>query len=373
MKFTSISLIIAAIVVAGCWGLKPAICAENGLEKERITIANQKIDLLRTVDNFVVLLDSAALAAVPDPDSGLTQLHGVRAALAAGIGQLPELNWRAGLFTYSPIGGHAPLAQTEFAIPGAAMQPFHQAALVAGIKTLTAGTGRPGLVQHALLRLETILTGLSGRTMAIIFSDGAHRSGAVGQDPIAQARALVERYNVSFTLIRTAKTAPQQKLLKSIAALAPKSRCIDLAHLAQHPIQLSGALFVLTDEILALSEHYPALAPIQIKDILFDFNQADLKPESIPHLDAAGRFLSAHPATEIILLGFTDNVGTPAYNQHLSGSRVRSVAEYLAEKFAISPTRILKFSYGEASPIVDNDSEACRRYNRRVVSLVVEK
>jgi hypothetical protein len=65
------------------------------------------------------------------------------------------------------------------------------------------------------------------------------------------------------------------------------------------------------------------------------------------------------------LLGFTDNVGDPAFNQRLSERRAASIQQYLINQGVDSS--ILKVAFfGESQPIADNETPDGRSQNRRV-------
>jgi len=75
------------------------------------------------------------------------------------------------------------------------------------------------------------------------------------------------------------------------------------------------------------------------------------------------------------LLGYTDNVGSPTFNQALSRKRAQAVASYLAEQHHIQPRFIASpTGLGEDRPVADNSTADGRAMNRRVeVKLLVNK
>ncbi|WP_457603419.1 OmpA family protein [Nitratifractor sp.] len=100
--------------------------------------------------------------------------------------------------------------------------------------------------------------------------------------------------------------------------------------------------------------------------VLFDFNKFILKPEAKKALDAVARYIRTHPAKKIIVTGYTDNIGTDAYNLKLSLQRAQSVADYLMDCGKV-PAELFKIvGRGKADPIADNSTEEGRAKNRRV-------
>jgi OOP family OmpA-OmpF porin len=64
--------------------------------------------------------------------------------------------------------------------------------------------------------------------------------------------------------------------------------------------------------------------------------------------------------------GYTDSVGTDAYNVKLSDRRAKAVFDYLTSR-GVDPARLKSMGYGEANPIADNKTAEGRQQNRRVM------
>ncbi len=107
-------------------------------------------------------------------------------------------------------------------------------------------------------------------------------------------------------------------------------------------------------------------APITISaDVLFEFDSAELRDDSIEELDEVATMLNENPDTLIRIEGHTDSVGTESYNQQLSEQRAQSVADYLADQ-DVPRHRMLIEGRGERDPVASNDTEEGRQQNRRV-------
>jgi outer membrane protein OmpA-like peptidoglycan-associated protein len=107
-----------------------------------------------------------------------------------------------------------------------------------------------------------------------------------------------------------------------------------------------------------------------LKNIFFDFDKFDLKPESLVELNRLFDLLKKNPALKIEIGGHTDNKGTAEYNQKLSESRSRSVFDFLVNK-GIDKTRLSYKGYGLTKPIDTNDTDEGRANNRRTEFKVV--
>lgn len=105
---------------------------------------------------------------------------------------------------------------------------------------------------------------------------------------------------------------------------------------------------------------------VALYGIYFDFDKADLKPESAPTLAEIAKLLQAQPGLKLIVAGHTDGKGEFAYNVALSERRSAAVVEALSRTFRIDPARLTAFGVGMAAPIESNENEAGRAKNRRV-------
>ncbi len=113
-----------------------------------------------------------------------------------------------------------------------------------------------------------------------------------------------------------------------------------------------------------------ANATIVLKNIFFDVNKFDLKPESQIELDKVVQLLDDNPSLKIQIAGHTDNAGKPADNLTLSNNRAKTVVSYLINK-RISPQRLSYKGFGETKPVADNTTAENRAKNRRTELKVV--
>ncbi len=118
--------------------------------------------------------------------------------------------------------------------------------------------------------------------------------------------------------------------------------------------------------------------PIVLKDVLYEFNKAELTPDSKEKLDHLYDIMIDNPTIEIELSSHTDSKGTDAYNFDLSDRRARSCVEYLIGK-GIGSNRMTSKGYGESKPIAPNelpdgkDNPDGRALNRRTEFKVTKK
>jgi outer membrane protein OmpA-like peptidoglycan-associated protein len=116
----------------------------------------------------------------------------------------------------------------------------------------------------------------------------------------------------------------------------------------------------------ALSSGINATGHMVVNGILFDFNKADIKPESAPALQEVAKLLQQDNALDLYVVGHTDNVGTLAANLELSRQRAASVVKALTTQYGIAAARLAPFGDGPYAPRTTNDTEDGRTLNRRV-------
>ncbi len=115
-----------------------------------------------------------------------------------------------------------------------------------------------------------------------------------------------------------------------------------------------------------------ANASIVLKNVFFDINKFDLKPESEAELDKLVQLLNDNPTVKIQIGGHTDNTGKPADNLTLSNNRAKSVVTYLVSK-GIVATRLSSKGFGETQPVAENKTEDGKAMNRRTEMKVISQ
>ena len=105
---------------------------------------------------------------------------------------------------------------------------------------------------------------------------------------------------------------------------------------------------------------------------LFGFNSAKLGANQ-PKLDEVAATMNANSdIASVTIVGYTDRIGSNAYNQKLSEQRANSVKAYLQGK-GVAESRLTAVGKGEADPVVECKDEKkrpalikCLEPNRRV-------
>jgi peptidoglycan-associated lipoprotein len=106
----------------------------------------------------------------------------------------------------------------------------------------------------------------------------------------------------------------------------------------------------------------PASSPL--KDIFFDFDRADLRPDARETLKANAQWLKNNPAATVQIEGHCDERGTAEYNIALGARRAQAAKDYLAT-LGIAEQRMTTISYGQELPVCKEHNEDCWQKNRR--------
>jgi outer membrane protein OmpA-like peptidoglycan-associated protein len=180
---------------------------------------------------------------------------------------------------------------------------------------------------------------------------------AKAESEVTIARERVER----------AQTEADRAKANEELARAEAERARVAAEQAVHDKEaLQQRLFISLSEILETRREARGLI-VSLSDVLFDFNQATLKPGAREKLSKLAGILLAYPGNfHIEIEGHTDAVGSQGYNQKLSEDRAESVRGYLVQGGIPGERIVAVRGLGEVRPVATNDTAEGRQRNRRV-------
>lgn len=120
----------------------------------------------------------------------------------------------------------------------------------------------------------------------------------------------------------------------------------------------------------AIASYVPPAPPPSVITLdsmsLFNSGHATLKPGSTKRMVDAVAMIKAHPDKRVLVAGYTDNVGSAAFNLKLSTARAEAVRDWLVEASGLSATQFAIQGYGQTRPIAPDDTDEGRAKNRRV-------
>jgi peptidoglycan-associated lipoprotein len=102
-----------------------------------------------------------------------------------------------------------------------------------------------------------------------------------------------------------------------------------------------------------------------VKDIFFNYDNFDIRPDDSRIADNNAQFLASHPKIKVLIEGHCDERGSEAYNMGLGENRASAVKEALV-KHGVPADRIKIISYGKEKPFCTTaEDESCFSQNRR--------
>jgi len=114
----------------------------------------------------------------------------------------------------------------------------------------------------------------------------------------------------------------------------------------------------------------PPPAP-DLKDVFYDFDKYNIRPDAAAVLEENAQNLAANPNTRVMIEGYADIRGAPAYNLRLAQRRADSAKAYLVQ-LGIDPSRIDTSSGGETEQFGAGSTEEAYQLNRRAHFIVME-
>lgn len=307
-----------------------------------------------------------------------------------------DLDFTVGLRTF----GHAPEQSQKLTDLLYGMTKFSQSGLEDGLARLKfAGGSSP--MKQAIEAAGGDLSGAQGQSALIIVSDGLVDGApaaaaklkakmgdklcidtiAVGGDPVGEKtlQAVSAAGGCGVSTTAAALTSPGElasfvekvflkKKIKPVAAVVPVVPVVVPPQVVDSdgdgvPDSLDRCPDTPKGEIVD-AHGCPITLTLHIN---FDTNKSDIKPEFAADLKKAADFIEKNQQVPyILIMGYTDSVGTSAYNLKLSQRRADAVRQYLIDHFNIDPKKVVARGRGESDPVADNGTAAGRAENRRV-------
>jgi outer membrane protein OmpA-like peptidoglycan-associated protein len=114
----------------------------------------------------------------------------------------------------------------------------------------------------------------------------------------------------------------------------------------------------------------PLLRIVFPEHSFFDTAQSTIRPESLGALVLMAAMLRREiPDVAVFVVGHTDNRGGEDYNRSLSIARANAVASELG-RIGVGEVALWRIGFGEAVPLLPNDSPANMAINRRVEFII---
>lgn len=103
---------------------------------------------------------------------------------------------------------------------------------------------------------------------------------------------------------------------------------------------------------------------VELKDIFFDFDRFQIRPDAARVLEENALVLRQNPDLNVVIIGYADIRGDAAYNLRLAQRRADSTKAHLV-RLGIDPQRIKTESGGETTEFAAGTTEDAYQLNRR--------
>ncbi len=374
MRRSKIKLVGLAMILGL---IMPALIVTNVLAAEVIVkqVPVQKVrvveEVVKVADNFIVLFDASGSMQDLYKETGMKKVALAEEIFTDRAARLPGLDWNAGLYLYTPWKSFYE------------MQPFNKEKFAAAISEMEAYQppisykNQPTPLGNAIKNLDPILAKVSGTTAVFVFSDGQFTLSEPKIYPVPAAQEIAAKYkDVCFHIVSSAETPKGEKLVNDLASVNDCSRVASFDSVLSRSEYTVAALYMVRDKAIVETELISKVVGVELNNILFDFNKADIRPEYKDRLDALAKFLEKTPEAYVVIEGFSDGTGDPKYNLELSRKRAESVKNFLTQNYTylageanvpnIAEKRLVTVWYGKELPVASNDTEEGRQLNRRV-------
>ena len=307
--------------------------------------ASQAAELVRKVDSFDLVADQSGSMMMKMEGSKMTKAAGAKQVFNAIVEALPDLGYQSSTHTVAPAGTVT------------ALNFFDRAIMKRGLATLkTEGEifGKLTPMGDGLHAISGDFAKMARPTAVVIASDGASNTGI---DPVAEAAAIYQAQpGLCFHIVSFADTKEGQATLDQIAALKDCSVSVKGSDLLAD----QKALNQFVADVFYGEGVEDALI---LHGVNFAFNSYALDAKAQGVLDEAAAVLK-EKKVNITLEGWTDYIGSDAYNKKLSQNRANAVKAYLVKQ-GVPASSLNAVGMGKSFKF-DNATEEGRYLNRRV-------
>ena len=311
-----------------------------------IASAAQAADLVRKVDSFDLLADQSGSMMMKSDEFKMTKAAAAKQVLAAVNEAIPDLGYKASLHTVAPASSVV------------AYGDWNRSAMADGIASLEDQGqvfGRMTPMGDGFAANSGDYAAMARPTAIVLASDGANN---LGIDPVAEAAAIYQAQpGICFHVISFADTEEGQAVLDKIAGLNSCSVSVKGADLMAD----QNALNQFVADVFYTTGAAEEALVLHGVNFAFDSYALDAKAQGI--LDEAAAVLK-EKNVRVTLEGWTDSVGTDAYNKVLSQNRANAVKAYLVEQ-GVPASKLSAIGMGKSFKY-DNATEEGRYLNRRV-------
>jgi outer membrane protein OmpA-like peptidoglycan-associated protein len=105
--------------------------------------------------------------------------------------------------------------------------------------------------------------------------------------------------------------------------------------------------------------------PVLHADIYFDFKSVRLRADAARMLQDNAAVMTRTDTWAVLVTGYADHQGPPAYNRMLAQRRAEAVKQFLVE-LGVPETSVKVVAVDQEAILCDDPSKECQQLNRRV-------
>ena len=275
---------------------------------------------------------------------------------------------RAGFADLATVSGRSRAGATVSASASAHVE-LAAAPATAGHPRELAPAGHPGIAIYTTRRTQTVTTSVvtdktlsSSRTTkgygSAHFKVKVTNTGDVSLRAVTVADDLAAACNRSIGTLPAGASRSYRCVVRSVRQSFTNAAVATGTDIGKVTASSRAAVEVRTRTAVILT--------LTIPDVFFAFDKSTLRPDATQALTVVMRALTVgYPRGQVTVTGYTDDVGTRAYNIGLSQRRATTVARRL-ERRGIPTSRLTIAWNGEADPVASNATAQGRAKNRRV-------
>src|SRR5271170_837292 len=390
------------------WAITPE-GKPNNLGELLLDGDNSKLTATTNLQTFGMIVTAEPYFAVSMPSDVVVLENVVRADTVGTAGQVTanyELMQR-GVYTYDISKAREPITNFSPKVP---LEVYEARNAISIAQSAGAETLAPDAYQKALSSLaqaDSLVAKKSDKKLVIAAARDEVQTAADAR-AIALKRAAQQKAEAEQAAAQSAVAAADAKQKEEAAArqqaeiqklqaerdaaqaAAARAQADAAALTAQQQAQAAKQQAKAAEEAAARSEaekqalraallnqfnrvlpttDTPRGLQVNMADVLFAFGKYELQPSAREALAKFSGIVLAHPGLHLSVEGYTDSVGSDAFNQTLSEQRANAVRDYLIQQ-GLDPTSITATGFGKSNPVSSNDTAAGRQQNRRVEIII---
>ncbi len=331
-----------------------------------VTSQSNAIDLssyVQKADTFVVLLDASG--SMNNDDSGRPRIYDAQDWTASFNNTVPPLMFQSAIITF---GKGATGTCMGYGVASRLYGPvaYDKAEFASALGSIECAASTTPIVDALSLNADLLapkegagVVNDPGQIAVIIVSDFNWDD----PDAVADSLTRLRKEHPGRLCLHTVKIGNETEHNAMIGSLTDAGSC-DSAIAATDAAAGEALTNYVASTLLSKVEYETHSVSASA---LFDFDKAILKESGRQELARLDQIIKSKglAVKDIDLVGYTDSMGTEAYNQRLSERRAQAVYQYLISR-GIDGSIIDVLGRGELDPVASNETEKGRALNRRV-------